>query len=139
MKTSNNLSNLVEIIRRKYKVCAIILFGSRARGDWGPWSDYDVLIIGNFHEPYIERIKNILESISDLKIPIEPHPYTFEEARRMLLKGNPIIVDALEEGIILFKTDKFEKITKLYELLKKKGMKRTNVTIIVPRDIDNLL
>ncbi len=62
----------------------VILFGSRARGDWGPWSDFDLLIIAGFEERYLDRIGRILEIFSDVPLPIEPHPYTLEEALDML-------------------------------------------------------
>ena len=114
------------------RVKAIILCGSRARGDWTPWSDYDLLIIADFREKYLDRIKNILEIIGDLYIDVEPHPYTLNEAIEMLRKGNPLIVDALEEGKILYSTNDFKKLINVYKELKEKGMMRTNTTIIVP-------
>ena len=44
--SNSNLSRIVESLKKNLdKLEAVILFGSRARGDWGPWSDYDLLII----------------------------------------------------------------------------------------------
>ena len=53
-KTTVDRRKLSEIIRRIVKVAApekIILFGSAARGEMGPNSDVDLLVIkrGNFH------------------------------------------------------------------------------------------
>jgi hypothetical protein len=45
-----------------------------------------------------------LEALSCTHLPIEPHLYALIEALSMLSKGNPLIVDALSEGIILYKT-----------------------------------
>ena len=45
-----------------------------------------------------------MEALSCTHLPIEPHLYTLIEALSMLSKGNPLIVDALSEGIILYKT-----------------------------------
>ncbi len=101
----NELYRVVEALKSKFRVKAVILFGSRARGDWIPWSDYDLLIIGDFREKYLDRIKNILDALADVTLPIEPHPYTLNEAVNMLRKGNPLIIDALEEGIILYDQD----------------------------------
>lgn len=42
---------IVELLKKKYNLVAVILFGSRARGDFKPWSDYDLLIIADFTEP----------------------------------------------------------------------------------------
>lgn len=46
----------VDRILSRYKVHAIILFGSRARGDWLPDSDYDMLVVADFEEPFLDRI-----------------------------------------------------------------------------------
>ena len=54
------LSDVVRLLRDNLSLIAVILFGSRARKDWGPWSDYDLLIIADFQEKYLDRIGNIL-------------------------------------------------------------------------------
>lgn len=126
------LKKAVEIIIRKLNVKAIILFGSRARGDWLPWSDYDLLIIADFKEKYIDRIKTVLELVEDVPLNIEPHPYTLKEALEMLKKGNPTIVDALEEGKILYSTEELTELIRTYEELKRKGLRKTKTSVIVP-------
>ncbi len=98
-----------------------------------PWSDYDLLIIADFKSKYLERINEIPEILSDIKIPIEPHPYTLEEACKMLKKGNPLIIDAIEEGKILFKTNKLNKLIRIYSKLKNMGLTRTKTTIKLPK------
>jgi predicted nucleotidyltransferase len=109
---NEELYKAVRVLKSKFRVKAIILFGSRARGDWTPWSDYDLLIIGDFKERYLDRIKNILDTLADIPLPIKPHPYTLSEAMNMLRKNNLLIVDALEEDIILYDRDStFEKHT----------------------------
>ena len=131
----NNNEVLKEVVRRLVKELnakAIILFGSRARGDWLPWSDYDILVIADFKEDYLSRLGKVLEVLSDLPIVVEPHPYTLEEATEMLKKGNPIIVDALEEGIVLHKSEDLDKLMKTYEEMKRKGLRRSEVSIILP-------
>ena len=131
------LREAVKRIIKVFNVKAIILFGSRARGDWGPWSDYDLLIIGDFRERYLDRLKRILDVIGDIPIPIEPHPYTMEEALSMLRRGSPTIVDALEEGVILYSTKDLELLMEVYRELKRRGMRRTETTIIVPSSDDS--
>ncbi len=76
------LSLAIRRITSKINTRAVILFGSRARGDHLPWSDYDLLIIADFKNNYLERIDNILKLIEDIKAHIEPHPYTLSEARK---------------------------------------------------------
>ncbi|MBO3769210.1 MAG: nucleotidyltransferase domain-containing protein [Thermoproteota archaeon] len=129
------LQDIEEIVKRlvaKYRITAVILFGSRARGDWGPWSDYDLLIIGDFKKKYVDRIGDILELLSDIKIPVEPHPYTLEESLKMLRKGNPLIIDAIECGKVLYRDTDYEELLKAFLKLKKNGMRRSNTSIILP-------
>ncbi len=137
-KNYKMLNDVVEYLLKKINLKAVILFGSRARGDWKPWSDYDILIIADFKERYLDRLKTVLEMVDNVSLEIEPHPYTMEEVLEMLEKGNPIIVDALEEGKILYSTKDFEKLMKAYEELKRKGLKKTETTIVLPHDNHHL-
>jgi len=126
------LKEAVEKLRNRYELHAVILFGSYARGDQKPWSDYDLLVIAEFEEKYLERFKKLFEVLPSK---VEPHPYTIEEAIEMLKRGNPTIVDAIEEGIVLFSDEKFEELKKIYEVMKKRGMRRSKVSIILPEEI----
>lgn len=125
---------LIEYVKRvgkRVKLHAAILFGSRARGDHKPWSDYDILLIGEFKEPYLERLKILFDLTEGIRIPIEPHPYTIDEVLMMLERGNPMIVDAIEEGKQILMDEEYEKILGKYRELKKAGkLKRTKTTII---------
>jgi predicted nucleotidyltransferase len=135
MSRENEL--LKEVVRRIVKtlnVKIIILFGSRARGDWTPQSDYDLLIIADFKESYLDRIKLVLDIIGDIPLEVEPHPYTLEEAVDMLKRGNPTIVDALEEGKVLYASNDLNKLLNLFKELKRRGMKRSKTSIILPED-----
>ncbi|MEM1742063.1 MAG: nucleotidyltransferase domain-containing protein [Desulfurococcaceae archaeon] len=137
-KTRSDYEELIKIVEKilsSFKTYAVILFGSRARGDYKPWSDYDILIIADFRDKYLDRIGNILELIDNTNLTIEPHPYTLKEAIEMLKKGNPIIVDAISEGIILYSREEFKELLKLYEELLRKGLKKSETSIIIPPDI----
>ncbi len=129
------LIKIVDKILSSFKTYAVILFDSRARGDYKPWSDYDILIIADFRDKYLDRIGNILELIDNTNLTIEPHPYTLKEAIEMLKKGNPIIVDAISGGIILYSREEFKELLKLYEELLRKGLKKSETSIIIPPDI----
>lgn len=126
------LTRVVEYLVKKMNVKAVILFGSRARGDWKSWSDYDILIIANFKEKYLDRLKIVMEILDNISLEIEPHPYTLDEALEMLKKGNPIIVNALEEGKILYSTEDLEKLIETYGELKRRGLRKTETSIVLP-------
>lgn len=127
------LEEAVKRLVRELNAKAVILSGSRARGDWAPWSDYDLLIIAEFRkEKYLDRVRKVLELLKDVPLSIEPHPYTLDEALEMLRKGNPIIVDALEEGKVLYETPEVRKLKELLTKMKEKGLRRSETTIILP-------
>jgi len=127
---SDELREYVERVSRKVRLHAAILFGSRARGDHGPWSDYDLLLIGDFKKPYLDRLKTLLDLTEGIRIPIEPHPYTLEEALKMLERGNPSIVDAVEEGEPILVGEGWEEILEKYRSMKRRGkLKRTRTSI----------
>lgn len=124
------LKEYVERVKDRVRLHAAILFGSRARGDHGPWSDYDLLLIGDFREPYLERLKILFDLCEGIRIPIEPHPYALEEALRMLERGNPIIVDSIEEGKILHVDEDAGRLFEKYQAMKRAGkLKRTETSI----------
>ena len=127
---SDELREYVERVSQKVRLHAAILFGSRARGDHGPWSDYDLLLIGDFKEPYLDRLKTLHDLAEGIRIPIEPHPYTLEEALKMLERGNPSIVDAVEEGKPILVGKGWEKILERYRSMKRRGkLRRTRTSI----------
>ncbi|SHE95383.1 Nucleotidyltransferase domain-containing protein [Microbulbifer donghaiensis] len=50
------LDRIVERLEEQEKIAAAWLYGSRARGDHRPGSDYDIAIaLNNFDRPYAER------------------------------------------------------------------------------------
>lgn len=111
---------------------AVALFGSRARGDYRPWSDYDILVIADSSEKYLDRIGRILELLGSVDVNIELHPYTLDEAIEMLRKGNSIIVDGLSEGIVLYCGEKFEELLNLYRELVRRGLRKSETSVAIP-------
>lgn len=132
LSANRELRKVLDKLKSRYKPSAIILFGSRARGDYKPWSDYDLLIVAEFDKSYMDRIGELLELLSEVRIVVEPHPYTLEETKEMLRRGNPLIVDAISEGIALHKDQSFLEVENIYMDLVKKGLRKTHTTVIVP-------
>ena len=127
------LRRLVKGILARYRVHAVILFGSRARGDWLPSSDYDILVVADFDIPFLDRIYELSSLLEGSKLHVEFHPYTLEEVRDMLRRGVVSIVDALEEGIPLYEGESFREIRRLFEEMKRRGMRRSGTTMILPK------
>ncbi len=85
------------------EVREIRLFGSLAKGNHGPGSDADLLIIlekNNLEHPE-DRIPQFLWFFLKAPLPVEVFPYTKEEISQMLRRGNRFIRNALEESIDL--------------------------------------
>ncbi|MDO8582504.1 MAG: nucleotidyltransferase domain-containing protein [bacterium] len=91
------LESAVQIIRDGYKPEKIILFGSRARGDYRTDSDYDFIILKKTDERFVQRS----QSIPDLPMRTDCFVYTPEEFATMK-DSNPFIIEALKNSITLY-------------------------------------
>jgi len=80
---------------------AVILFGSFAKDDINEGSDIDILVISDFSENFLDRIKTLLE-LNRFKLPIEPIGYTPSELRRMRREGNPFLEEILTNCKVLY-------------------------------------
>jgi len=105
-----NLKKIKEIIldvakEMKIEIDKIILFGSRARGDYREDSDYDILIVTKekldrefFWKFYINSVRNLFregfKKIDLIVIDINE----FEKRKKVV---NTIPNEAIEEGIVL--------------------------------------
>ncbi len=103
----NNLEMLKELktlLNRNLsqnRVDQVILFGSRATGKAGMYSDYDVLI--TLRDDYDWRLKHQISDICydiDLKYDIILDSKVISKNEMKTLRGRqPFILDALEKGI----------------------------------------
>jgi hypothetical protein len=79
----------------------IILFGSFARGDINEGSDVDLIVIANWKEEFLDRIKLLL-NLNRFKIPLEPIGYTEEEFKNLVEQETPFILEILKEGKVIY-------------------------------------
>jgi predicted nucleotidyltransferase len=98
------LSDLEEIRRRiaphVRRARKVIVFGSVARGEADAGSDLDLIIVADTARPFFERFKDF-SGLYDLWPRLDLLVYTPEELERMAAEGNPLIQQALEEGVVL--------------------------------------
>ena len=102
MTPADCIKGMAERIVRDYDPVKIILFGSHARGEAGPESDIDLLVVlpevANTHQAAVARRR----LLTDLPVPKHIVVTTPEEiARRRDLVGT-MLRPALREGRVLY-------------------------------------
>lgn len=80
----------------------IILFGSRARGDFGPHSDIDILIIEPSELPRYKRSARYRRALQGLYPAKDIVVWTPEEVEKWQHLPNTFIANALREGVTLY-------------------------------------
>ncbi|TFF87761.1 MAG: nucleotidyltransferase domain-containing protein [Promethearchaeota archaeon] len=91
------LKKFIEELTQDLSLKCVILFGSRARKDFLPHSDIDIIFIGDFEEKFIKRSKIIYEKY-DFPLGIDAFCYTHDEFDEMFQDGIVSHLDAIDEG-----------------------------------------
>lgn len=105
--TNKNEKKILDLFRQEMRKCfgdrlkRIVLFGSRARGDNTPDSDYDCLVILDEVSP---SVKAIIDEIAGdflfrYNVVLSILPKTEEEIHDQ--PYNPFLKNAFQEGIVL--------------------------------------
>ena len=99
----------------------VVLFGSMARGDWSQYSDYD-LLIGLRREDGRRLIDRISEFDAFVEGEIDVFPYSRSEWRWMFKEYHPLLLEALEYGLILWDRGAFGEMLKLFRRRRSEGV-----------------
>ena len=94
-----------EIVRRIVDTAQpekVILFGSRARGDARPNSDFDLLVIKQSDEPRYRRSAPLYAALADLPVEVEVMVYTPEEVEEWSEVPQAFITTAVREGTTIY-------------------------------------
>jgi predicted nucleotidyltransferase len=96
------IEDITTQIIKKYNPVKIILFGSAARGELGPDSDADFLIIKKETPFYgADRIRE-LNHLLERSIPLDLLIYRPEEFEKRIKMGDPFLKAILKEGKVLY-------------------------------------
>ena len=131
-KLVKKLKELIKSIKDEYNLSCVILFGSQARGDFLPYSDIDLMVIGDFKEKFIDRAINIYKKF-DGEQAIDVFCYTPEEFDVMFFKGVVSTLDSIDEGIPLWGNEFFNKYQGKLAKLKQIGLKKDPPVWILPK------
>jgi predicted nucleotidyltransferase len=94
-----------DIVRRIVETAQpekIILFGSRARGDARPHSDFDVLVIKESSEPSYRRDAPLYLALAGLNAPVDVMVYTPEEVTDWSAVPQAFITTAVREEKVVY-------------------------------------
>lgn len=91
-----SLKKYIEKISQYYKIEAIILFGSYAKGTENEDSDIDIAIISSDFSDIIEDGAKLIGLTWKIDTRIEPHPITTEDYQKV---SNPFVREVVNTGI----------------------------------------
>jgi predicted nucleotidyltransferase len=96
-----NLARVVENLKRYYDPEKIIVFGSAASGNVGPYSDIDLVVVKETSLPYFKRLQQLAELINydtDIDFVI----YTPEEFERAAKENAFVKKEIIAKGKVLY-------------------------------------
>jgi len=102
MQQDQVLEQVVKRITAAIQPDRIVLFGSRARGDARPGSDYDLLVIRQSAEPRYRRAVPLYVALADLPVEVDVLVYTPEEVREWSAVSEAFVTTALRQGTLLY-------------------------------------
>ena len=92
----DSIKKYIEKISQYYKIEAIILFGSYAKGTENEDSDIDIAIISSDFSDIIEDGAKLIGLTWKIDTRIEPHPITTEDYQEV---SNPFVREVVDTGI----------------------------------------
>ena len=104
------IDRYVREVVEKLHPSLIVLFGSFSSGEINEGSDVDILVVADFKEGFLERIRTLMD-LNRFRIPIEPVGYTPEEFEEMKRRGNLFVTEVLEKGKTLFESRPTQRAT----------------------------
>lgn len=99
------VEDVVKELSRKFRVEAAIVFGSWTRSGGGEWSDVDLLVITDDVRS-VNPLDRFYISVEFRRYGVDLFLYTYDEFERMCLKGNPLTLSALLEGLYIVSNEK---------------------------------
>jgi len=106
------IKSYVERVVEAERPVGIVVFGSTAKGEEVEGSDIDVLVIYDGEVDYME--KSLIPRELDDSCMVEPSPYSYDQAGKMVEEVNPFVFDALEDGVVVY--DREGKVRELLRL-----------------------
>ena len=104
--TDQLLSEIVEAIVLAANPRRVVLFGSRARGDAGPGSDVDLLIVEDLpfgpQRSRWDEIRKVRRALRSFRLPKDILVFSAEEVEKWRDTVNHVVATGLREGRLLY-------------------------------------
>ncbi|MGH2350685.1 MAG: nucleotidyltransferase domain-containing protein [Chloroflexota bacterium] len=113
------LERLLE--QRGDELAFVVLFGSRARGDWSVGSDFDLLLglKGEDGRRLVDRIGAFAAPLPAANVDL--FPYSRSEWQRMFADRHPLLLEALEHGVVLYDDGDFAAMRRTFREWRRTG------------------
>jgi len=105
------LSNYIEQLSKLTNIRAVVVIGSRAKDDWKLSSDIDAIIVVDKAVSYTE--------LPSLGI-VDPRIYTVEELFDAIKAAEYELIEAFEEGKIIYDDGIWKEMQRVYEKVKER-------------------
>jgi predicted nucleotidyltransferase len=105
------LSNYIEQLSKLTNIRAVVVIGSRAKDDWKLSSDIDAIIVVDKAVSYTE--------LPSLGI-VDPRIYTVEELFDAIKAAEYELIEAFEEGKIIYDDGIWKEMQRVYEEVKER-------------------
>ena len=92
----------VEILAREINPRKIVLFGSAARGDWGPDSDIDLLVVLDRFDSRVDEMNRASRLLAPLRVPTDVLVCSVKEVRDWGHVVNHIINEVFLDGTVVY-------------------------------------
>lgn len=100
------LRRMVQAIVDEVDPEQVILFGSRARADWGPESDVDLIVIERqpfgHHRNRRAEMHRVDTALAQFPVPSDVLVYSLDEVEYWRDSINHVLARALREGVVLY-------------------------------------
>lgn len=123
-----NLKAFVEQLmhKRGNEIAFVVVFGSAAKGTWTIWSDIDIFV-GLNRDDGLRLIDRISQFTDFVRGKLEVFPYARSEWQHMFETFNPLLLEALEDGIVLIDDGEFVSMRETFRQWRANGLiLRTN-------------
>ena len=103
--TESDMAQIIEAFRQFEEISAVVLFGSRAKGNYKPGSDVDLAVKGD------RIIRRTIAQLADHLNEVLPLPYDFDVVHYNTLASQPLVDHIDRVGVVIY--DRASELTQI--------------------------